>query len=406
MNQPDYHINKYLPGAVLYFFLNGLLLPVGLLYTTLLTPLFLLWVARYRYINYFGIFFLTAILFLTAHWLDGIGGAGYYLSSFVLGFSVFVFCVAFHHYISSCGSLPVIYKQLLLINAVMVLIALILLPVPGVRDVLWNSNTLSLGTHNIERLKLFTYEPSYYSMLFAPIAIYYLLKTFRRELAQPALYLTLVLTPLALSLSFGVILGIGLSFFLVLVIHSRRLIFQGRNLYYFAGGVVILALAFAGLWYFDPGNVFFRRLENILAGQDTSFNGRTLDSYFLCLQIAGKKSIVWGAGLGQVKLIGPEIFRHFYHNNRYTIHDVAIPNSMGDLLATLGLVGVGIKLFLEIFFFFRTRVFTNYYRLTLFLFIFIYQFTGSFIMNIAEYVIWILAFKPGLFPEFDKQAAT
>jgi len=79
-----------------------------------------------------------------------------------------------------------------------------------------------------------------------------------------------------------------------------------------------------------------------------------------------------------------------------------IPNSIGDLLGTLGLIGVAIKLFLEGYFFFRTRVFRNDYRLTLFLFIFVYQFTGSFISNIAEYAIWILAFKPDLFPEFQR----
>lgn len=402
MNQQAYHINKYLPAAVLYFFLNGLLLPVGLLYTTLLTPLLLLWVARYRYLRCFGIFFLLAVPFAAAHLLEGIDGAGYYLWSFLLSFSVFVFCVAFYHYISSCGSLRAIYRQLLLINAAMVATALILLPFPGVREALWNSNTLSLSRHNVERLKLFTYEPSYYSTLFAPVAIYYLLKLFRRQLARPMLYLALVLVPLFLSLSFGVILGIAFSFLVVLLLHSRRLVFQARNLHFIAGGAALLAAAVVCLFLLAPGNIFFRRLENILAGQDTSFNGRTLDSYFLCLRIAGKKSLFWGAGFGQVKLIGPEIFRHFYRNDHYGIHDVAIPNSMGDLLATLGLVGVGIKLFAEIFFFFRTRVFTNYYRLMLFLFIFMYQFTGSFIMNIAEYVIWILAFNRGLFPEFDK----
>jgi hypothetical protein len=46
----------------------------------------------------------------------------------------------------------------------------------------------------------------------------------------------------------------------------------------------------------------------------------------------------------------------------------------------------------------------------LFIFIFVYQFTGSFITNLAEYVIWILAFT-NAFPQFDvmhtarKQAA-
>jgi hypothetical protein len=403
MNQPDYRLNKYLPAAVLYFFLNGLLLPVGLLYTTLLTPLLLPWAARRRYLRCFLIYFLVAIPFLAAHLLEGVGGATFYLFSLVLSFSVFVFCIAFHHYISSCYSLRVIYKQLLLINAVLVLIALLLLPFPAIRDLLWNGNTLSLSSHNVERLKLFTYEPSYYSTLFAPIAIYYLLKVFRKELPQPALHLVLVLAPLFLSLSFGVILGMALSFFLLLLLHSRRLLFHAGNLRYVAGGAVALVVALGFFWYFFPDNIFFRRLQNILAGQDTSFNGRTFDSYLLCLEIAGKKSLVWGAGLGQVKVIGPEIFGHFYHDNRYTVHDVAIPNSMGDLLATLGLAGVGIKLFLEIYFFFKTRVFTNYYRLTLFLFIFSYQFTGSFIMNIAEYAIWILAFKAGLFPEFDKQ---
>jgi hypothetical protein len=83
---------------------------------------------------------------------------------------------------------------------------------------------------------------------------------------------------------------------------------------------------------------------------------------------------------------------------------VVIPNSIGDLLGTLGLLGVAIKLFIEAYFFFRARVFRNDYRLVLFLFIFVYQFTGSFISNIAEYVIWILAFTPDLFPEFQNPA--
>jgi hypothetical protein len=48
-------------------------------------------------------------------------------------------------------------------------------------------------------------------------------------------------------------------------------------------------------------------------------------------------------------------------------------------------------------------VWTNYYRLLLFLFVFIYQFTGSFITNVAEYVIWILAFT-NTFHQFDVKA--
>jgi hypothetical protein len=53
--------------------------------------------------------------------------------------------------------------------------------------------------------------------------------------------------------------------------------------------------------------------------------------------------------------------------------------------------------------YFKTRVYNNYYRQALFLFIFIYQFTGSNIVSINEYVIWVLAFATTQFHEFDKR---
>ncbi len=51
-----------------------------------------------------------------------------------------------------------------------------------------------------------------------------------------------------------------------------------------------------------------------------------------------------------------------------------------------------------------TKVWRNYYRLLLFVFVFIYQFTGSFITNIAEYVIWIMVFTT-VFKEYDVEKA-
>lgn len=403
MNRPSDSINKYLPAALVYFFLNGFLLPVGLLYTALLTPLLLIWVARYRYLNYFLLYFLVLTSFVIAHWANGIENGVYYVKSLLLSFTVLVFCIALHQYLGFCHSLRDIYKKILVINGFMVLVALIALLIPGIRDSFWNANTMSLSHHNILRLKMLTYEPSYYSTLFAPIALYYVLKIVRKELPNPAVYLLLVLVPLFLSLSFGVILGLVMTLLALFALHGRQLLFRARNLQYVAGGVLLLALAMVILFVFFPDNIFFRRLENIFAGKDTSFNGRTFDSFILSMDIARKKSLVWGAGFGQVKVVGLDLYRRFYNDGNFTVNDVAIPNSIGDLLATLGLAGVGIKLFLETFFFFRTGVWSNYYRLGLFIFIFAYQFTGSFVSNIAEYAIWILAFKPDLFPEFDKR---
>jgi hypothetical protein len=228
--------------------------------------------------------------------------------------------------------------------------------------------------------------------LLAPIAIYYLLKALRNELPQRAIYCTMALVPLFLSLSFGVIFGIGFSLLLLLILrgHHRRLKWILLPL---AAGIVAILIF--------PDNFILRRLDNILTGKDSSFKGRTFDSFLLSLDIVHKKSLFWGTGFGQFKLLGVARFREFYNSNRYTLHDVVIPNSIGDLLGTLGLFGVAIKLFIEGYFFSRTKVFRNDYRLVLFLFIFVYQFTGSFISNIAEYAIWILAFQPDLFPEFQ-----
>ena len=79
---------------------------------------------------------------------------------------------------------------------------------------------------------------------------------------------------------------------------------------------------------------------------------------------------------------------------------VTIPNAAAETLTIFGWIGFILRITVEIFFFFFTKVWSNYYRLLLFSFIFIYQFTGSFITNIAEYVIWILAFT-NVFHQFD-----
>jgi len=403
MNEQSVYINKYLPPAILYFFLNGFLLPLGLLYTALLTPLFLVWLYGYRSLRWLSVFFILLAPYMIIHFVNGVE-YWYYFKSTALLFTVFVFCIAFYQYLDNCHTLRTVYKNILVINAVMVVVCVIalFLPWPALWYGLWNDNKMSLGNINVWRLRMLTYEPSYYSTLFAPIGMYYLLKVLRRELPRPWLYTALVVVPLALSLSFGVILGLALSLACVLVFSGGKTLFRGRNLRYTASVVLTLVLFFVFLWIFFPENIFFRRISNVLSGKDLSFNGRTLDSFVLGIKIAKERSLWFGVGLGQVKLIGLEFFKVYYNNPHFTINDIGIPNNVGDILATFGLVGAFLKLLLEGWLFVKTRVYGNYYRLGLFLFIFMYQFTGSFIMNIAEYAIWILAFKQGLFPEFDR----
>ena len=75
-----------------------------------------------------------------------------------------------------------------------------------------------------------------------------------------------------------------------------------------------------------------------------------------------------------------------------------MPSSMAETLATFGWVGFSGKLLVELILFRKTKVKTSSFRLCLFIFMFIYQFVGSFSTNIVEIFFWTLAFSR-VFPD-------
>jgi hypothetical protein len=394
-------INKYLPIAILYFFFNGFLLPRGLLYTAILTPLILLWVIKYPSIKYVWIFILAYIAFAAIHIMNGVDYY-YYLKSTLLIISVFIFSLAFYEFLNQSSSIRIIYKYIVVLNIFFVFIALMALFSTRLSARFWYNNNITEGISSLKRLKMLTYEPSYYSFLMVPLALYYYLKMIILKLTNARLYFLMITIPLLLSLSFGVLMGLTLSLVLTLLIGSKRFFSNSNFLIYFLIAlIIVITLLIIGALFF-PDNVIFLRISNVFAGKDTSFRGRTFDSFYLGTEIAREKSILFGVGPGQVKVLGLDNFIKFYNNTDFKIEQVGIPNAVGDTLATFGILGVLIRFGLEIYFFFSTKVLSNYYRLSLFLFVFIYQFTGSFLNNIAEYVIWLLAFHPGMFEEFDK----
>jgi hypothetical protein len=403
MNKPgSIPINKYLPIAVIYFFLNGFLLPLGLLYTTLLTPLLLLWLFKFRSWRWIAIFFVVMAPFSVIHLLNGVN-VPYYLRSVALLFSVFVFGLAFYQFLQVCKSLRTIYKYILGINTVLFAVALLCLFIRPLTEVFWTSSMITTGISNIPRLKMLTYEPSYYSTLLMPIALYYYLKVVMKTIGSPKMILAAVTLPLLASLSFGVIGGLIIALFLTFLTNISFFFPAKKLILYVMGGIILLVIGLSVLAVFHPDNILFVRLQNIFSGRDTSFKGRTYDSFYLGWHVAKMKSIAFGVGPGQVKVLGLDLFDDYYQFS-FSENAIAIPNALGDTLATFGLVGLILRLLIVTWLFFRTKVYSNFYRLGLFLFIFIYQFTGSFIMNIAEYSIWILAFNPNSFEEFDRPA--
>lgn len=394
--------NKYIPFALIYFFFNGVLFNNQVLLTTLLTPLLFYLCLNEK--NFRALVLITFTIFLYAvyHFATGTNKL-FFLKSATGLISVAVFSISAHYFIVKSRSITYVFKVIILVNTFLIPIAILSLFSPTFKSKFWYTNPITTGIESFSRLKMLTYEPSYYALLWVPIAVYFTIKFFISPSKNIILPLILIALPLALSLSFGVLSCLFISVALTVFVYRRKIFksFHARELLYICTSIFLLSMIFLTLLY--PNNILFLRISNVLAGKDISFSGRTTDSFDLAWKILSEKSEWFGAGLGQTKLYGLRHFKEFYNDNSFTIDQIGIPNAVGDTLATFGISGIIIRFAIQIYFFITTSPYKNAFRLCMFTFIFIYQFTGSFIMNIAEYVIWIFAFTPGPFKEFDLQ---
>lgn len=392
--------NKYIPIALVYFFFNSFLLPLGLLYTTILTPLLFIWLYKENHLRNFSLFFIITIPFAIIHFVNGVEPKFYFIS-YALFLSAFIFALCFIEFVKKCITLRRIFRFIIILNFFFILVACVAFYIPALKHDFWLVTFVSEGLDKFPRLKLLTYEPSYYCLLLVPIVMYYCLKMLFFDFPNAWLTAFLIALPLLLAFSMGILIGIPLAIFILFLLNIN--VFMGkknvRKIIFLIVFLVIASVALLLIFY--PDNPLFTRINNLFTGRDSSFRGRTFDSYYLAWTVANKKSIFFGVGLGQIKVLGLELWREYYTYN-FAPNEVAIPNAMAETFALYGIVGVCIRLGIEIFFFFKTKVYTNYYRLALFIFIFIYQFTGSYLFSIAEFVIWIMAFN-NTFPEFDKK---
>lgn len=392
-------INKFLPLAFIYFFINSLGLPFGLTYTAILSPLIYWWVLTGTRKNDFLIPFIVCLIpFIIMHILHGVDAKSYVVS--ILNFiAVYIFCQGFYTFLKSCREPEHIFRIILIINFILCLIAIPIYFTPY-RDLLWMENSFTEGINSFYRLKLFTYEASYYATLFVPLFFFYLLQVIlSQHKINSWLLLVIIILPFLLSFSIGVLGCMIVAMLLTYVFHFKRLSRKKRLLTLLALTVFVSCISIFVMAIFFPGNSIFIRIENIISGHDTSGKGRTTDAFILARMMIEKKSLAWGIGPGQIKILGADIVRSYYLYDP-TITSIAIPNATAETLAIFGYVGLCIRFFIEVSLFFYTAVWKNYYRLLLFTFIFLYQFTGSFITNLAEYVIWILAFT-NAFPQFN-----
>ncbi|HMQ60553.1 MAG TPA: hypothetical protein PKE06_07795 [Flavilitoribacter sp.] len=389
-------------SVVAFFFLNTVFLPAGLLYTTLLTPLFLLFLVKQR--NLKGIsWYLALSLPLTWFYLTHGADGSTYLRSYILFSSAAIFTIWVYHFLRNQIKRPALYfRTIATYNAIFTGIALLFFLTPAGKQAFWSFEPIHPAIPTIPRLKMLVYEPSFYAFQLAPVVLYYFLSYMFTEGYKYLAALCLLTVSLVFSLSFGVIGGLMIAVLLIILLHFFKLI-RLRKLFfatfYLALGLIGLGLA---VFYLMPANPLAERIDMIMNGYDTSANGRTWEAFVLAWKILEKTNYLLGAGLGQIKEVGQDIIVNYYNYEGAWADVVRIPNAMAETLATFGILGAAARLMAEIGLFFYTRVYSNYYRFALFIFVFVYQFTGSYLTNIYEYLIWVLVFLP-VFSQFNKE---
>ncbi len=387
--------------AHVYFFFNSLGLKGGLLYTNILTPFLIYWIFRKRQLKLLFYAILVLIPFSLIHYQQGVDLKTFALSH-ALFISTIIFVICVYIYCSQYASLKTVLKQILVLNFILVLIAIpfYFAPLPY-QKLFWYTN-LFTGQKLYTRLALFTFEASYYALLMIPICTYYFFKhAFNEQFVKGKYELLMAFLPILLSMSFGVIGALIISACLLCWWFRKSIVHYKIPVLIITSLVLITFVALILLVLLSPDNMLVQRIGNIFSGEDTSTNGRTFESFAIGWKVAQLKSIWFGCGLGQVKLLMPEVvmqfFSHWGKDNAYRI-----PNTVAETLAIFGIFGLIVRFGFIFYFFIKTKVYTNYFRLTLFLFVFIYQFTGSYVTNSVEYVIWVLAFT-NVFPEFNRR---
>jgi hypothetical protein len=383
-------VHKYLPLAVLYFFFNSVGLPLGMFYTTLLAPLFYIWLRSngQRYMT--QRFLLCLFPFVAMQLSHGVDSYYYYFRSCLLLWTVYTTVYMFYIALRKTRTLDKLFEQLIVLNFFAALFALGLVLTPF-KMFVWNDSEGVLETPGyLSRLALLNSEPSVYGFLMAPLLVFTILRMFHLPSKRNMLYVGLIAFPVLLSQSFGTISTCSAAIVISFVFMSPHLLKKKSTI------LLVLVVVLLTVVVMKTSNPLSLRINAVLSGEDSSTHSRTDKGYFVAYTLAASKSLLWGVGLGQTKLQDASQFVGL------GFLSTIIPNGIAGTFAELGLIAVILKLIFELFLFARARVYRNSFQLSMYIVAFLLQFTGSHLMNVQEYLLWILAFTP-LFPMLNRQ---
>src|SRR5258705_1438637 len=157
-------VNKYFPFVFIYFFINSLALPFGLTWMALLAPFFYVWILLTRKKEVLLPFIVLLLPFIVFQVWEGVSLKAYWMSMVNL-LLVYIFSKAVYSFLKQCKDPELVLRRVLILNFIFCLLALVVYFTPWYKT-LWLEQNLSVGVGHFRRLKLFTYEPSFYAFLF------------------------------------------------------------------------------------------------------------------------------------------------------------------------------------------------------------------------------------------------
>lgn len=384
---------------VFLFFFNRVGLPFGISFDMLLAPFLVYFIFKENAQSLLYKAVGVLLVFGVIHLVSGV-----YFTAFVVSNLVFITLViavvAFYQRTKHIDFFDEIILRITQLNSVLTILALFLLFFLK-STYLWYLVPYTSNAEALPRLKLFTEEASHYSFLLLPIFYYWLYQWLVQFNWRTFGYLTTIIISLILSFSLGVLSVIALTLFILILIYSRSILQHSRyRQLLFIGLIAILSIV-GFVYYFFPINPLTIRMNNLMNGLDTSGRGRTYESFEIAWRVLQLNYPLTGIGLGQFKFIGRDVLLLYY--KYHTIPSVVrLPNALAETLVSFGVLGVFIRVFIQIYWAFKRRIVNNLFQTSLFISLFIYQFTGGFLMHSFEYYYWILVVVP-IFKTFDKQ---
>lgn len=378
----------------LFYYFNVLFLPLGFQWSNFLSPLLLVNIWRSKAINFLilllllcGVIFVGQ-LFLEPHsgfidYKNYVLSSGYFIATLVSG----IFFYNLLRYLKQTNLLRRVFDRLLVINAVLFVAAVAIYFLP-LREIVWMQDDL----RGLSRLKMFYSEPAHYGYILMPLMLYVLFRVFvQKDYSYIYLFIITLLSVLACQ-STGTVMAMVIALLVGGMTFARVFYKKYYKQIFMLMVVLLVALPFI------LDSVLFTRLMSFMAGGDHSGQVRVFYSLGSAYGLIERYNYYFGVGLGQAK----EYVEYFtsqysgYGTNR-------LPSSLSSTLASIGMLGVFVKYTLLICLFFLKRIYNNVFHFIIFMYALVYGFTGGWVINPAEFMMWALAFS-GVFKEYDRRA--